>query len=75
MNRMIRLMKLPDKPSIPGLRQMERKDCTKAWTLLSEYLKVCILVFLCSMVALLKIEIQFGASLLGGRVCALVSTA
>merc|ERR1712128_147437 len=39
MNRMIRLMKLPDKPSIPGLRQMERKDCTKAWTLLSEYLK------------------------------------
>merc|ERR1712048_675736 len=39
MNRMIRLMKLPDKPSIPGLRPMERKDCTKAWKLLSEYLK------------------------------------
>ena len=45
MNRMIRLMKLPDKPSIPGLRPMERKDCTKAWKLLSEYLKVRFLTF------------------------------
>ena len=42
---MIRLMKLPDKPSIPGLRPMERKDCTKAWKLLSEYLKVRFLTF------------------------------
>ena len=40
MNRMIRLMKVPDQPSIPGLRPMERKDCTKAWKLLSNYLKV-----------------------------------
>lgn len=40
MNRMIRLMKLPEQTSIPGLRPMERKDCTKAWKLLSKYLEV-----------------------------------
>merc|ERR1712048_370730 len=39
MNRMIRLMKLPEQTSIPGLRPMERKDCTKAWKLLSKYLE------------------------------------
>ena len=40
MNRMMRLMKVPDQTSIPGLRKMELKDCTQACKLLTDYLKV-----------------------------------
>merc|ERR550519_909212 len=39
MNRLIRLMKVPDRTSLPGLRPMERKDCAKACNLLTTYLK------------------------------------
>ena len=37
---MMRLMKVPDQTSIPGLRKMELKDCTQACKLLTDYLKV-----------------------------------
>jgi len=40
MNRLVRLMKVPDRTSIPGLRVMERADCQKACKLLGDYLKV-----------------------------------
>lgn len=39
MNRMIRLMKVPDQTSIPGLREMQPSDCKKACALLVNYLK------------------------------------
>jgi len=39
MNRMMRLMKVPDQTSIPGLRKMELKDCKQACKLLTDYLK------------------------------------
>jgi len=38
MNRLIRLMKVPDRTSLPGLRPMEQRDCKKACKLLCDYL-------------------------------------
>eukprot|EP00162_Nutomonas_longa_P008506 comp18581_c0_seq1/m.33469 comp18581_c0_seq1/g.33469 ORF comp18581_c0_seq1/g.33469 comp18581_c0_seq1/m.33469 type:complete len:425 (+) comp18581_c0_seq1:38-1312(+) len=35
----IKLYALPDNPTIPGIRLMERKDCKQAHALLAEYLK------------------------------------
>jgi hypothetical protein len=40
MNRLIRLMKVPNQTSLPGLRKMEKKDCEKARALLGGYLQV-----------------------------------
>ena len=40
MNRLVRLMKVPDRTSIPGLRIMEKKDCQQACRLLCDYLQV-----------------------------------
>ena len=45
MNRMMRLMKVPDQTSIPGLRKMELKDCKQACKLLTDYLKVNIMIY------------------------------
>lgn len=39
MNRLIRLMKVPNQTSLPGLRKMEKKDCEKARALLGGYLQ------------------------------------
>ena len=47
MNRMIRLMKVPDQTSIPGLREMELADCKKACALLVNYLKVSVNAYAC----------------------------
>ena len=45
MNRMMRLMKVPDQTSIPGLRKMELKDCKQACKLLTDYLKVNVIKY------------------------------
>ena len=74
MNRMMRLMKVPDQTSIPGLRKMELKDCKQACKLLTDYLKVNIMIYVKKKMFLSRLEISFGAYILRRGIQALVLT-
>ena len=70
---MMRLMKVPDQTSIPGLRKMELKDCKQACKLLTDYLKVNFMIYARKMF-LSCLEISFGAYILRRGIQALVLT-